>query len=77
MSLKHQYAGKSAHPINIGKARWSSGCRRHGSPREFGIGSIRQPCVGRDNPVAQAKFCEEPMGKAWAKKIRTAITHTI
>jgi len=77
MCLKHQDAGKSAHPINVGEARWSSGRRGHGSPREFGIGSIRQPCVGRGKPVAPAKFCEEPMGKTWAKKIRTAITHTI
>ena len=30
MSLKHQDAGKSAHPINVGEARWSSGCRGHG-----------------------------------------------
>ena len=80
MSLKHQDAGKSTHPINVGEARWSSGCRGHGSPREFGIGSIRQRSVGRGDPVAlgcPVKFCEEPTGKAWAKKIRTAFTHTI
>ena len=54
MSLKHQDAGKSAHPINVGEARWSNGCRGHGSPREFGIGSIRQRSVGRGNPAERA-----------------------
>jgi hypothetical protein len=71
MSLKHQDAGKSAHPINVGEARWSNGCRGHGSPREFGIGSIRQRSVGRGNPAARAvrlKFCEEPNGQSLGKE---------
>ena len=61
MSLKHQDAGKSAHPINVGEARWSSGCRGHGSPREFGIGSIRQRSVGERQSRGAGcpvKFCD-------------------
>jgi hypothetical protein len=53
MSLKHQDAGQSARPINVGEARWSSGCRGHGSPREFRIGSIRQASGGRGTPAAR------------------------
>ena len=74
MSLKHQDAGQSAHPINVGEARWSSGCRGHGSPREFGIGSIRQRSVGRGNPRGArlpVKFCEEPAGEVRAEKTGT------
>ena len=77
MSLKHQDAGKSAHPINVGEARWSSGCRGHGSPGEFGIGSIRQRSIGESQSRGAAcpdRFCEEPTGKPWAKKTRAAFT---
>ncbi len=66
MSLKHQDAGKSAHPINVGEARSSSGRHGHGSPREFGIGSIRQPCVGRDNPTIPWPWLNSVRSQ-WAK----------
>jgi len=55
VSLKHQDAGKSAHPINVGEARWSSGRRGHGSPREFGIGSIRQRSESVDRNSSNRK----------------------
>jgi hypothetical protein len=55
VSLKHQDAGKSAHPINVGEARWSSGCCGHGSPREFGIGSIRQRSESVDRNSSNRK----------------------
>ena len=76
MSLKHQDAGKSAHPINVGEARWSSGCRGHGSPGEFGIGSIRQRSVGRGNPAAPPAVPLSSVRSQRAKKTRVALHPT-